>query len=313
MSTAVETSSRRNREPAQLGHIPPAPTKNNKVDARELGLVSGFLLGRHFFDVQDLHYGYWTPNLEVHIRNLPQAQTQYSDFLLSHLPQGIHRILDVGCGAGGVARRLLDEGYQLDCVSPSPFLTGFARDVVGERARLFECRFEELESSERYDAVLFCESFQYIPLEASMRQAMSLLRPGGYIIISDFFRKDTPGKSPIGGGHKLKIFQERMKGLPLDCLKDLDITEVTAPTLTLVNDCMTRAIRPIWESTQTMLAGRYPWSFRLLRWLFRRRIAKIEWQQLSGARNAENFAKFKSYRFLVYQLREVACAPLSGK
>src|SRR5262249_2117281 len=155
----------------------------------------------------------------------------------------------------------------------------------GNRANFFECPFEELQTTQRYDAVLFCESFQYIKLAIAIEHATAVLRPGGYIVISDFFRTEAPGKRPLGGGPNLRHFYNHMAGQPFDCLEDLDITAATAPTLTLVNDCMTRAIRPIWEMTQTTLRQRHPWVFRLLRWTFRRQIETVEWKQLSGARN----------------------------
>ena len=99
---------------------------DNKVDSKEVGLVAGLNLFHFFLGSRDLHYGLWQDDLEVCIQNLPEAQKRYSDYLLGHIPEGVKRILDVGCGAGGVATELLARGYQVEGVSPSPLLSEVA-------------------------------------------------------------------------------------------------------------------------------------------------------------------------------------------
>ena len=63
---------------------------------------------------------------------------------MEHIPAGVHTILDVGCGAGNTARKLLERGYQVDCVSPNGVLSGVARTVLAGRATLFESRFQDV-------------------------------------------------------------------------------------------------------------------------------------------------------------------------
>ena len=45
-----------------------------RVAWQHVGLVSGFLAGRHFVGTKDLHYGYWSDDVEQIIRNLPRAR-----------------------------------------------------------------------------------------------------------------------------------------------------------------------------------------------------------------------------------------------
>lgn len=269
-----------------------------KVDLQELGLASGFVLGRHFLDIGDLHYGYWTPDLPVSLQNLPKAQRQYSEFLLSQIPEGAANILDVGCGVGSVTRQLLDAGHRVDCVSPSPFLTKFAKEQLGDRATFFTCRFEELTTDRRYDLVLFSESFQYVPMQDALGKALGILRDGGHILVSDFFRTAAPGRSPIGGGHLLSSLYDVIEHLPVRIELDLDITPQTAPTLQLVNDAMMHAVRPVWEMAQVSFRAAYPRLSSVLLWYFRKRIANLERKQFSGERTPANFALHKSYRLL---------------
>jgi hypothetical protein len=81
------------------------------VDSLEVGLVAGLNLFHFFLGTRDLHYGRWGDDLEVSIPKLPAVQKRYSEFLISHIPEGVKPVLDVGCGAGGVALKLLARGY----------------------------------------------------------------------------------------------------------------------------------------------------------------------------------------------------------
>ena len=101
--------------------------KDKKTLSREIGLEIGMICGKHFLNVEHLHYGYWTKDLKVELASLPAAQKNYTDFLMSNIPDGVKSILDVGCGMGHTAKRLTEAGYTVDCVSPSSFLAQQAR------------------------------------------------------------------------------------------------------------------------------------------------------------------------------------------
>ena len=125
--------------------------RRNKVDTREVGLEIGLILGNHFFKTEYLHFGFWKDNGENDILGLPQAQEEYADFIISHIPDSIKTILDVGCGSGKFALKLIQMGYEVDCVSPSPVLTQHARSLLEDRSQIFECIYEELNTEKRYD------------------------------------------------------------------------------------------------------------------------------------------------------------------
>src|SRR5690349_10454719 len=133
--------------------------RRNREAWQQVGLVAGFLAGRHFVGTKDLHYGYWLDDVEPIIRNLPRAQEDYCRFLLEHIPADAQRVLDVGSGAGSVAAHLIARGQKVDCVSPSSFLNSQARSLLGNDVQIFESDYEDLKTSRVYDCVLFCESF----------------------------------------------------------------------------------------------------------------------------------------------------------
>jgi SAM-dependent methyltransferase len=277
--------------------------KTPKVDSKEVGLVAGLNLFHFFLGTRDLHYGLWGEDLEVCIQNLPQAQQAYSDYLIGHIPQGVSSILDVGCGAGGLASELIARGYQVQGVSPSPLLSEAAQKQAGADFVIHHGRFEDVEIpvSEKFDLVMFSESFQYIDLDEVLERAQSLLRPGGYILICDFFKTGAEGKGVIGGGHKLSAFEKQLKQSGLKTLAEDDITRQTAPNLDIVNQMGRELILPTMKLIGYTFKSNRPWLSKIFTWKFRKKLDKIDLKYLSGERNAESFAKHKIYKLYLLQ------------
>lgn len=275
-----------------------------KVDSKEVGLVAGLNLFNFFLGTRDLHYGLWQDDLEVCIQNLPEAQQRYSDFLISHIPEGVTRILDVGCGAGGVASELLKRGYQVEGVSPSPLLSEAAQQQAGADFKIHQGRFEDVGFSDddKFDLVLFSESFQYITLDTVLQNARRRLNPGGYILICDFFKTGAPGRSVIGGGHPLKKFMAVLEKSGLEVLADKDITRETAPNLDIVDQMGRELFYPTFKLIGYAFDSNHPWLARLIRWKYQKKLKKIDRKYLSGERNGENFALHKVYRLFLLRV-----------
>lgn len=275
--------------------------KNKKTLSREIGIEIAAICGRHFLKLEHLHYGYWTKDLEVDLANLRIAQENYVDFLISNIPDGVNSILDVGCGMGQIAKKLIDAGYKVDCVSPSPVLAQQTRDLLGEESKVFECYYEQLQTENRYDLVLFCESFQYIDPEKAMKKTLALLDRDGHLLICDVFRVDTKEKSFLSGGHNLTNFFNIVSEYPLSLVKNLDITEETSPNIDIENRIFKEVVGPVTNLLGHLLDSRYPLLSKVLKWKYKRKIEKIRHKYFSGQRTGENFKKFKSYRLLLYK------------
>lgn len=275
-----------------------------KVDSREVGLVAGLNFAQFFLGTRDLHYGLWEDDIEVCVNNLPIAQKRYSDFLISHIPDGVKRVLDVGCGAGGVASELLARGYQVEGVSPSRLLTEEALKQAGADFKIHQGRFEEVRfaDDDRFDLVMFSESFQYIDLDRVFVDAMKRLNPGGHILICDFFKTGAPGRSVIGGGHPLGKFRDTLEAAGLEVLVDKDITRQTAPNLDLVEQMGRELFLPTFNLIGYAFSSNHPWLAKLIAWKYAKKIRKIHRKYTSGERNGASFARHKVYRLLLLRV-----------
>ena len=273
----------------------------HKVELKEIGLDIGLAFARHFYKTDYLHYGLWTDGLTVEPSNVFQAQENYANFLLEHFPERTTSVLDVGCGSGKFAEKILNEGYEVDCVSPSPNLTKHVKKLLGERSEIFECRFEELSTNKKYDLILCSESFQYLLLEKAMEQTSILLNKNGHLLICDFFQRNVPGKSPISGGHKIERFLKYMQSQPFTQITDKDITKETSPSLDIMRDLIQEVIFPTWNSVSYYMSSNYPKISWLFSFVFRKKIAQAHRKYFSGGTSGKQFAHFKTYRLFLYQ------------
>jgi SAM-dependent methyltransferase len=281
------------------------------MHSRELGLV----LAQQLLDVQDLHYGLWDEDLELKLGNLPAAQQRYNDMLIAQLPAPGPdvRLLDIGCGAGNLLRQLLDRGYRAEGVIPAKDLCEVTRRRLASCAglpRVFECRFEDFPVGDRrahYDVALFSESFQYISPSVSLPILQAILKPGGLLLIADFFKTDSVGDGGVGdesfgGGHPLRQFYASMKTTPFVLLKDEDVTRRISPNMDLVNDLLMNRIKPATLTIASYLRNRHPWLAPLALALLRKKLNRLNDKYFSGHRRREVFERYKSYRVLLYRL-----------
>ncbi len=283
------------------------------MHSRELGLV----LAQQILGVDDLHYGLWDADLELNLTNIGIAQQRYTDFLLATLPPaqpGPVRVLDIGCGTGHILGQLLDRGYRADGVIPAPNLAKLVRQRLeqrpGNQSRLFECRFEDFpaeQHAQHYDVALFSESFQYISMDASFALLQKIVKPGGLLVICDFFKTEHhgdhgAGDKSFGGGHKLTDFYTKIKTTRFVPLRDEDITRRVSPNLDLLNDFLLNTIKPVGLSLDRYLSSNYPKLSWIAQKLLRKKLAKANYKYFSGHRSKETFERYKTYHLMVYQL-----------
>ena len=276
------------------------------MSSQEIGLELGIIWGKYLYGVNHLHYGMWDDDLELKLENFNTAQERYCEFLKSQIPDGVKTILDVGCGTGAFLYELSKAGYEVEGVTPSVALIREPENYSGKKPVVYEALYENFEIEKKYDLILFSESYQYIDIEDGLNKSLKLLNDNGYILLCDFFKVDklsVDGKSPMSGGHKIVKFDATIKNFPIKELKRIDITKKMAPNIDIVNDMLTNIAIPSVRCAMKYIESK--WFYRLVskvvRWLFRKKLAKIERKYLSGERNGKNFLKYKRYLLILFQ------------
>lgn len=284
------------------------------MGSRELGLV----LTQQILGVDDLHYGLWDSDLELKLSNLHIAQQRYTDNLINAMPDpksGDVRVFDIGCGTGHVLGQLLAKGFLADGLVPAPSLAKLVRKQQAKhpekQSRLYECKFEDIPVDEmlhKYDVCLFSESFQYISMEASFDLLQKILKPGGIVVICDFFKTEHhgdggPGDGSFGGGHAMADFYRKLKESKFELIRDDDITKRVSPNLQLVNDILHNTIKPVGLTFDRYLSENYPKIYWVIKRLLRKKLERMNYKYFEGHRNKEVFERYKTYHLMVLKLK----------
>ena len=99
---------------------------------------------------------------------------------------GAREVLDIGCGAGALARRLAERGHDVTGIDPAGDAIAAARERMPE-ARLMVGGAEALPFGDAsFDASLFLNSLHHVPgprMRTALHEALRVLRPGGEAIV----------------------------------------------------------------------------------------------------------------------------------
>jgi len=273
-----------------------------KVTPNEIGLEIGLVLSRFFFNTEHLHFGFWPNDLSVNIDNLKKAQDLHSNQILKSIPNDVKTILDVGSGSGGLAEKLVGNGYKVECVSPSEYLSDAIEKKLKSSVLVHRSTFEKFETQKKYDLVLFSESFQYVNINKTLNKLPDIIKDKGHLLICDFFRQPGTGTKPLGGGHDWQIYQNNLGDHDFAIVKDIDITKETARTYDLINQIINEVADPIRDLSAKYLDSHYPKGMRLLKWYFDKKIRRINRIYFAGNMTGKMFNKLKTYRILLYQV-----------
>lgn len=90
-------------------------------------------------------------------------------------------VLEIGCGTGAFTGPLAAVGIALTAVDISPDLLALAKVRISSQysVRFIQARFEELDPSGRYDAVVGSSVLHHLDLDRALASMKALLKPGG--------------------------------------------------------------------------------------------------------------------------------------
>jgi len=120
----------------------------------------------------------------------------YHRWLLQQLPLAPQDVLDVGCGAGGLAAKLAVRAAHVDAVDLSAPMIARARTRYASTGNIRWLIGDLLDPGlpldhESYDLVTAVSSLHHMPLRPALGRLADLVRPGGVLAVIGFYRQVT--------------------------------------------------------------------------------------------------------------------------
>jgi MPBQ/MSBQ methyltransferase len=211
-----------------------------------------------------LHFGLWKKGDKLTLENFQKAQERYLANLIKFIPKGVKTILDVGCGVGGNAVKLSSLGYQVTGICPDPYQEQLFRKNTKGAAKFCLSTLEKFKTEQKFDLILMSESVQYIPFKDGLRKISQLLKPNGYLLISDYFKKDSAKSIPNLPSSFLKQYLYEVNKAGFKVIRQQDITKSITPTLIYGNNVYLNYIKPVLSCIVTAMQV----HLRPVYWLF---------------------------------------------
>ena len=253
-----------------------------------------------------LHYGFWDePNSveieSITLQEIKNAQDRYIEHLASFIPNEVNSILDVGCGIGGNAEYLINQGYVVETLSPDDFQKSTIAEKFNNQMTFHHCKFEKFQSEKQYDLILESESACYIRINKGFEKAQETLRAGGYLLASDYFVhfRDDSKNFHLRSSHDMEKYLSSAKAHGFELIREYDQTDNTMPTLDYGKYFIERFINPTIEYSVHSAKKNYPKTAAL--------IGRLVAPKLEAKKNQLDlldstlFRKYRKYMIYLFQ------------
>ena len=281
-----------------------------KINSQEIGLDIATSLAKFVTGKENLHYGYWK-DLEVNLENLGKAQEAYTNKILCLISKEKKlKILDIGGGSGETANKLAKLGHDITIIVPSKILAERAKKNTKGKVKIEVTSFEQYKKDKKhsFDLCLFSESFQYIPMNYSLKKSKEILKKNGKILIADCFRSKKykmQKNRPPGGGHSISLFYEKINELKLNIIHSEDITIEVSYSVDLEQKFY-NTIGFIFQRIQKEIKFKKPIIYKIMISIFKLFINKKRREKLfdrlyKNERNSESFNKNNNYMIFLLE------------
>ena len=253
-----------------------------------------------------LHYGFWgEPNSveieSITLQEIKNAQDRYIEHLASFIPKEVNSILDVGCGIGGNAEYLINQGYVVETLSPDDFQKSTIAEKFNNQMTFHHCKFEKFQSEKQYDLILESESACYIRINKGFEKAQEILRAGGYLLASDYFVhfRDDSKNLHLRSSHDMEKYLSSAKAHGFELIREYDQTDNTMPTLDYGKYFIERFINPTIKYSVHSAKKNYPKTAAL--------IGRLVAPKLEAKKNqldlldSSLFRKYRKYMIYLFQ------------
>ena len=289
MSFAWSAVKRLLNVPALLAHVD--KVKRARVDGSsdpELDLYT------QIFRNDFLHAGYFNPIPasadEISFASLKEATEAYARLLVARVSAG-QKVLDLGCGTGGLLAMLKAAGAEPTGLTPNPGHADYIR-ASQPSMQVIVGGFEALDREKyrhAFDVVICSESFHNVPLEVGVRNVKEVLRPGGKWVIIDYYRTRIPAYNR--SGHPLQAFRDAVAKHGFRQAEEVDVTDNTTPGLGFMHAWASRVALPTVDYAAGKWLSKHPVADYLFGEDFRTRRARVRLDALDPV----VFARDKRY------------------
>ena len=143
---------------------------------------------------------FYEANAPRYTLSFGQAPSRHLDPFLDRLDPGA-RVLELGCGGGRDAARIVERGFDLDATDGTPAIVRRANDRFDVSARVM--RFDELDADQAYDAVWAHACLLHLARDDLPGVLASIFRslvPGGWHF-ANYKLGDGEGRDLLGRLH----------------------------------------------------------------------------------------------------------------
>jgi tocopherol O-methyltransferase len=216
------------------------------------------LWGRH------VHHGLWRPGSEGITKE--RAQEVLIEELYEHaqLP-AVAKVLDVGCGVGGTSCWLATRGHNVTGISLSPKQIEMAKaamkkDGVNVRFQVMDGEKIHFPGEEgTFDAVWISEALSHFPHKNYFfDHAMRMLKPGGKIVIVDWFTADSIGPKLTNG-----VIADIERGMllpPMETVTGYSNLLVAAGARPVYMDDISKYSSKTWDISLDLISNSATWA-----------------------------------------------------